>query len=34
MGAPALIGAGMLGDRADAIFAASEEISGLIKAEC
>jgi cytochrome c len=33
-GAPALIGAGMLGDRADAIFAGPEEISGFIKPEC
>jgi cytochrome c len=33
-GAPALVGAGMLGDRADAIFAAPEEISGFIKLEC
>jgi len=33
-GAPALIGAGMLGDRADIIFAAPEEISGSIKPEC
>jgi cytochrome c len=33
-GAPALVNAGMLGDRADAIFAAPEEISGFIKAEC
>jgi cytochrome c len=33
-GAPALIGAGMLGDRADAIFAAPEEISGFIKPGC
>lgn len=33
-GAPALIGAGMLGDRADAIFAAPEEISRFIKPEC
>jgi len=33
-GAPALVVAGMLGDRADAIFAAPEEISGLIKPEC
>jgi cytochrome c len=33
-GAPALVGAGMLGDRADAIFAAPEEISGFIKPEC
>jgi cytochrome c len=33
-GAPALLSAGMLGDRADAIFATPEEISGLIKPEC
>jgi cytochrome c len=33
-GAPALLGAGMMGDRADVIFAAPEEISGLIKPEC
>jgi len=33
-GAPALVGTGMLGDRADAIFAAPEEISGFIKPEC
>ena len=33
-GAPALVGAGMLGDRADAIFAAPEEISGFIKPGC
>jgi cytochrome c len=33
-GAPALVGAGMLGDRADAIFAGPEEISGLIKPGC
>jgi cytochrome c len=33
-GAPALVNAGMLGDRADAIFAAPEEISGFIKPEC
>jgi cytochrome c len=33
-GAPALVGAGMLGDRADAIFAAPEEISELIKPGC
>jgi cytochrome c len=33
-GAPALVGAGMLGDRADAIFAAPEEIGGFIKTEC
>jgi cytochrome c len=33
-GAPALVGAGMMGDRADAIFAVPEEISGFIKHEC
>lgn len=33
-GAPALVGAGMMGDRADVIFAAPNEISGFIKAEC
>jgi cytochrome c len=33
-GAPALVGAGMMGDRADVIFAAPEEISGFIKSEC
>ncbi len=33
-GAPALIGAGMMGDRADVIFAAPEEISGFIKPQC
>jgi cytochrome c len=33
-GVPALVSAGMLGDRADAIFAAPEEISGFIKPEC
>jgi len=33
-GAPALVGAGMTGDRADAIFATPEEISGFIKHEC
>jgi cytochrome c len=33
-GAPALVGAGMAGDRADAIFAVPEEISGFIKHEC
>jgi cytochrome c len=33
-GAPALVSAGMLGDRADAIFAAPEEISGFIKQDC
>jgi cytochrome c len=33
-GAPALVGAGMMGDRADAIFAAPEEISEFIKSGC
>lgn len=33
-GAPALLGAGMMGDRADVIFAAPDEISGFIKEEC
>jgi cytochrome c len=32
--APALIGAGMMGDRADVIFADPREISGLIAAKC
>jgi cytochrome c len=33
-GAPAVIGAGMMGDRADVIFAAPEEISGFILSQC
>jgi len=33
-GAPALMSAGMMGDRADAIFATPEEISSFIKPEC
>ena len=33
-GVPALLPAGMQGDRADVIFAAPEEISGFIKPEC
>lgn len=33
-GSPALLGAGMIGDRADVIFAAPGEISGFIKPEC
>jgi cytochrome c len=33
-GAPALVGAGMMGDRADVIFAGPEEISSFIKPEC
>ena len=32
--APALVRAGMMGDRADVIFAAPQEISGFIKPEC
>lgn len=33
-GMPALVGAGMMGDRADVIFAAPDEISGFIKPHC
>jgi cytochrome c len=33
-GAPALVGAGMMGDRADVIFANPEEISGFISSQC
>jgi cytochrome c len=33
-GAPAILAAGMLGDRASVIFAVPEEISGFISAEC
>lgn len=33
-GTPALIGAGMLGDRADVVFAKPEEMSGFIRHEC
>ena len=33
-GAPALVPAGMVGDRADVIFAAPEEISKMIEARC
>jgi len=33
-GAPALLGAGMMGDRASVIFAAPDEISGFIKHDC
>ena len=33
-GAPALVGAGMMGDRADVIFASPEEISGFISRQC
>ena len=33
-GAPALVGAGMMGDRADVIFASPEEISAFIVQQC
>jgi cytochrome c len=33
-GAPALVAAGMMGDRADVIFAAPDEISGFISQQC
>jgi cytochrome c len=33
-GAPAIVGAGMMGDRASVIFAAPEEISASIRQEC
>jgi cytochrome c len=33
-GAPALVGAGMMGDRADVIFADPAEISALIMPKC
>jgi cytochrome c len=33
-GAPAIVGAGMMGDRADVIFAMPEEISGFISDAC
>jgi cytochrome c len=33
-GAPAIVAAGMMGDRADVIFAAPDEISGFISHEC
>jgi cytochrome c len=33
-GAPALVAAGMMGDRAHVIFAAAEEISGFVSAQC
>jgi cytochrome c len=33
-GAPAILRAGMIGDRAQVIFAAPEEISALIKSQC
>lgn len=33
-GAPAIVGAGMMGDRADVIFAAPEEIGAFVKPGC
>jgi cytochrome c len=33
-GTPALVGAGMMGDRADVIFASPDEISGFIAQRC
>jgi cytochrome c len=33
-GSPALVGAGMMGDRADVIFASPDEISGFINGQC
>ena len=33
-GAPALVGAGMMGDRADVIFASPDEISGFVAHQC
>ena len=33
-GAPAIVAAGMMGDRADVIFATPEEISGFISQQC
>lgn len=33
-GAPALVGAGMMGDRADIIFSSPEEISAFIRSGC
>ena len=33
-GTPALVGAGMMGDRADVIFASPQEISSFIKPGC
>ncbi len=33
-GAPAIVGAGMMGDRASVIFASPDEISGLIVSKC
>ena len=33
-GTPAMVSAGMMGDRADVIFAAPEEISGFISSQC
>jgi cytochrome c len=33
-GAPAIVGAGMMGDRADVIFASPDEISAFISHRC
>jgi cytochrome c len=33
-GAPAIVAAGMMGDRADVIFATPEEISGFVTSQC
>ena len=33
-GAPAIVAAGMMGDRADVIFAAPDEISGFVSPQC
>jgi len=33
-GAPALVGAGMMGDRADVIFASPEDISAYVEKKC
>lgn len=33
-GAPALVAAGMMGDRADVIFAAPDEMTGIVTPEC
>ena len=33
-GAPAIVGAGMMGDRADVIFAAPEEMSSFMRPGC
>jgi cytochrome c len=33
-GAPAIVGAGMMGDRADVIFASPEDISAYVEKKC